>query len=388
MTSNQNVLPSGAAGTPPPSPLPDGEGGLVSSFSSTSENINLEASIKASSPSPRERGLGGEATVGLKVGIVGGAGYTAGELLRILLHHKYAALNAVVSSSNAGNPVSQVHDDLVGDTELRFVAELAGNEDVVFLCLGHGNSKAWLAQHPLPETTAVIDLSNDFRLAADAEFGSREFVYGLPELNRSRIQQAQSIANPGCFATAIQLALLPLAQAGRLTDDVHISALTGSTGAGQALTDTTGFTWRTGNISVYKPFTHQHLGEIGESLRQLQPAFATDLHFLPYRGNFTRGIFASVYTPSDLSQEEARALFRSFYADAAFTTVSDQEIHLKQVVNTNKCLLHVQKIGKQLLITSAIDNLVKGASGQAVQNMNLLFGLEETAGLGLKASYF
>ncbi|QNE40924.1 N-acetyl-gamma-glutamyl-phosphate reductase [Hymenobacter sp. NBH84] len=324
----------------------------------------------------------------IKVGIVGGAGYTAGELIRILLHHEYAELSAIVSSSNAGNPVYQVHDDLVGDTDLRFASDLAGDEDVVFLCLGHGNSKAWLEKSNLPETTHIIDLSNDFRLEADAEFEGREFVYGLPEMNRSRIQQAQSIANPGCFATAIQLALLPLAAAGKLTDAVHVSAITGSTGAGRELTETTGFTWRTGNISIYKPFKHQHLGEIGESLRYLQPQAEVDINFIPYRGNFTRGIFASVYTPSELSQDEARELYRNFYADAVFTTVSDKEIHLKQVVNTNKCLLHVQKFGKQLLITSALDNLIKGASGQAVQNMNLLFGLPETTGLGLKAALF
>jgi len=324
----------------------------------------------------------------IKAGIVGGAGYTAGELLRILLHHEFVELGGIVSSSNAGNPVYKVHDDLVGETELRFTAALAGDEDVVFLCLGHGNSKAWLEQNPLPDTTHVIDLSNDFRLAADAEFQDREFVYGLPELNKGRIQQAQSIANPGCFATAIQLALLPLAQAGQLTDDVHVSAITGSTGAGQSLAETVHFSWRTNNVSIYKPFTHQHLGEIGESLAQLQTPLDADIHFVPYRGNFARGIFASVYTPSDLSQDEARDLYRKFYADAPFTTVSDAEIHLKQVVNTNKCLLHVQKVGKQLLITSVIDNLVKGASGQAVQNLNLLFGLPETTGLNLKAVSF
>ncbi|UOQ80391.1 N-acetyl-gamma-glutamyl-phosphate reductase [Hymenobacter sp. 5414T-23] len=324
----------------------------------------------------------------IKVGIVGGAGYTAGELVRILLHHEYAELGSIVSSSSAGNPIYQVHDDLVGETDLAFATELAGDEDVVFLCLGHGNSKVWLGKHELPETTHIIDLSNDFRLEADAEFDGREFVYGLPELNRSRIQQAQSIANPGCFATAIQLALLPLAQVGKLTDDVHVSAITGSTGAGQSLSETVHFSWRTNNVSIYKPFTHQHLGEIGESLAQLQPQLASAMHFIPYRGNFTRGIFASVYTPSDLTQEEARELYQKFYADAPFTTVSDKEIHLKQVVNTNKCLLHVQKFGKQLLITSVIDNLVKGASGQAVQNMNLIFGLPETTGLGLKAGLF
>ncbi|MCB2379865.1 N-acetyl-gamma-glutamyl-phosphate reductase [Hymenobacter sp. BT635] len=324
----------------------------------------------------------------IKAGIVGGAGYTAGELIRILLHHEFVALGGIVSSSNAGNPVYQVHDDLVGDTELVFAAELAGDEDVVFLCLGHGNSKAWLEKNSLPDTTHIIDLSNDFRLEADAEFADREFVYGLPELNKGRIQQAQSIANPGCFATAIQLALLPLAQAGKLTEDVHVSAITGSTGAGQSLSETVHFSWRNNNVSIYKPFTHQHLGEIGESLGQLQHELAVDIHFVPYRGNFARGIFASVYTPSDLTQDEARELYKKFYADAPFTTVSDKEIHLKQVVNTNKCLLHVQKFGKQLLITSVIDNLVKGASGQAVQNMNLLFGLPETTGLNLKSVLF
>ncbi|MCC2547873.1 N-acetyl-gamma-glutamyl-phosphate reductase [Hymenobacter sp. BT175] len=324
----------------------------------------------------------------IKVGIVGGAGYTAGELIRILLHHEFVELGAIVSSSSAGNAISSVHDDLVGETDMVFAAELAGDEDVVFLCLGHGNSRAFLEKTPLPETTHIIDLSNDFRLEADAEFGGREFVYGLPELNKSRIQQAQSIANPGCFATAIQLALLPLAQAGKLTEDVHVSAITGSTGAGQSLSETVHFSWRTNNVSIYKPFTHQHLGEIGESLGQLQSKLDVDIHFIPYRGNFTRGIFASVYTPSDLSVEEARELYKKFYAEASFTTVSDAEIHLKQVVNTNKCLLHVQKFGKQLLITSAIDNLVKGASGQAIQNMNLLFGLPETTGLGLKAVSF
>ena len=321
----------------------------------------------------------------IKVGIVGGAGYTAGELIRILLHHKFAELSGIVSSSNAGNLVSQVHDDLVGETDSAFTSELNGDEDVVFLCLGHGNSKSWLHKNALPATTHIIDLSNDFRLNADAEFEDREFVYGLPELNRSRIQQAQNIANPGCFATAIQLALLPLARAGKLTSDIHVSAITGSTGAGQSLSETVHFSWRTNNVSIYKPFTHQHLGEIGESLAQLQPQSAAEIHFIPYRGNFSRGIFASVYTPSDLTQGEAQELYEKFYLDAPFTTVSDKEIHLKQVVNTNKCLLHVQKQGKQLLITSVIDNLVKGASGQAVQNMNLLFGLPEATGLNLKA---
>ncbi|QDA60353.1 N-acetyl-gamma-glutamyl-phosphate reductase [Hymenobacter jejuensis] len=321
----------------------------------------------------------------IKVGIVGGAGYTAGELIRILLHHPSAELTSVVSSSNAGNPVYQVHDDLVGDTDLAFSTALSGTEDVVFLCLGHGNSKAFLEKTDLPTSVKIIDLSNDFRLTADKQLDGRAFVYGLPELNKAAIQQAQNVANPGCFATAIQLALLPLAAAGRLTNDVHVSAVTGSTGAGRELTETTGFTWRTGNLSIYKPFKHQHLGEIGESLKQLQAGFSSDINFIPYRGNFARGIFASVYTKSDLTQDEARQLFREFYAAAPFTTVSDKEIHLKQVVNTNKCLLHVQKLDNQLLITSAIDNLVKGASGQAIQNMNLLFGRPEQEGLNLKS---
>jgi N-acetyl-gamma-glutamyl-phosphate reductase len=324
----------------------------------------------------------------IKVGIVGGAGYTAGELLRILLHHPQAEIGAVVSSSNAGNAVSSVHDDLLGDTDLVFGAGLGGDEDVVFLCLGHGNSSAFLAKTTLAPTTKVIDLSNDFRLRADHRLAGREFVYGLPELNKARIRGAQNVANPGCFATAIQLALLPLAAANKLTDDVHVSAITGSTGAGQSLSETTHFSWRSSNVSVYKAFTHQHLGEIGESLTQLQPELPGEVHFIPYRGNFSRGIFASVYTRSELTADEAGQLFRDYYADAPFVVVTDQEVHLKQVVNTNKCLLHVQKHGTQLLITTVIDNLVKGASGQAVQNMNLLFGLPETTGLQLKSVLF
>ncbi|MBC6606632.1 N-acetyl-gamma-glutamyl-phosphate reductase [Hymenobacter sp. BT188] len=324
----------------------------------------------------------------VKVGIVGGAGYTAGELIRILLYHPQVTIGAVVSSSNAGNPVYQVHDDLVGETDLRFQSDLNGDEEVVFLCLGHGNSRSFLEKNSVPVGAKIIDLSNDFRLNADNDVAGRSFVYGLPELNKVAIQAAQNIANPGCFATAIQMTLLPLAQAGLLTDDVHVSAITGSTGAGQSLSETVHFSWRTNNVSIYKPFTHQHLGEIGESLTQLQPHLEGDIHFIPYRGNFSRGIFASVYTPSDLSQDEARQLFKDFYADAPFTTVSDKEVHLKQVVNTNKCVLHVQKFGKQLLITSVIDNLVKGASGQAVQNMNLLFGYPENEGLQLKSVAF
>lgn len=324
----------------------------------------------------------------VKVGIVGGAGYTAGELVRLLLHHPHAEIGAVVSSTQAGQPLHSVHDDLLGDTDLAFASGLAGDEDVIFLCLGHGNSRKWLLEANLPTGTKVIDLSNDFRLAADRDVAGRHFVYGLPEANREQIRPADSIANPGCFASAIQLALLPLAAAGHLQHAVHVSAITGSTGAGRGLVDTTGYTWRTGNVSIYKAFTHQHLGEIGETLTSLQGSFEQPINFIPYRGNFTRGIFASVYTTSELLIPEVQKLYSDYYQGAPFTVVSEKEVHLKQVVNTNKCLLHLEKHGDQLLITSALDNLLKGASGQAVQNMNLLFGFPETAGLQSKASFF
>jgi len=324
----------------------------------------------------------------VKAGIVGGAGYTAGELVRLLLHHPQVEIGAVISSTQAGQPLHSVHDDLLGDTDLTFASELHGDEDVVFLCLGHGNSREWLLKTALPPSTKVIDLSNDFRLAADRDVASRHFVYGLPEANREQIRTADSIANPGCFASAIQLALLPLAAARHLKEAVHVSAITGSTGAGRGLVETTGYTWRTGNVSVYKAFTHQHLGEIGETLVGLQPSFEQPINFIPYRGNFTRGIFASVYTTCELLIPAVQKLYSDYYQDAPFTVVSEKEIHLKQVVNTNKCLLHVEKHGNQLLITAALDNLLKGASGQAIQNMNLLFGLPETMGLQSKASFF
>ncbi len=324
----------------------------------------------------------------VKASIVGGAGYTAGELVRLLLHHPHAEIGAVISSTQAGQPVHTVHEDLLGDTDITFASELLGDENVVFLCLGHGHSREWLLRANLPATTKVIDLSNDFRLAGDRDVAGRSFVYGLPEVNREQIRTADSIANPGCFASAIQLALLPLAAAGQLKDAVHVSAITGSTGAGRGLVETTGYTWRTGNISIYKPFTHQHLGEIGETLASLQGSFEQLINFIPYRGNFTRGIFASVYTTCELLIPTVQKLYSDYYQDAPFTVVSEREIHLKQVVNTNKCLLHVEKHGNQLLVTSALDNLLKGASGQAIQNMNLLFGLPETAGLQSKASFF
>ncbi len=320
----------------------------------------------------------------LKIGIIGGAGYTAGELIRILLHHPAAEIAFVQSRSSAGKPVASVHDDLVGDTNLRFVAEVPAEPDVLFLCSGHGESKAFLEKNQFSNSLKIIDLSHDFRL----ERPGNDFVYGLSELNRTAICEAQKIANPGCFATAIQLALLPLAAEGLLTDEVHVHAITGSTGAGQQPTDTTHFSYRSNNLSIYKPFGHQHLGEIGQSLRQLQPGFDKAVNFLPVRGNFSRGIFASAYTHCEAPENEVKALYRTFYNDAPFTIITEENPSLKQVVNTNKCLLHLEKNGDKILIISLIDNLLKGASGQAVQNMNLLFGLPETAGLKLKATAF
>jgi N-acetyl-gamma-glutamyl-phosphate reductase len=329
----------------------------------------------------------------IRTAIVGGAGYTGGETVRLLLNHPGVELAMVHSSSNAGNPLWAAHTDLVGETDMRF----SGGEpdfsgiDVVFLCMGHGDSLKFLQTHTLPRGVKVIDLSQDFRLAStsalDVPGGVRRFVYGLPELNRERIAATDSIANPGCFATCIQLALLPLAAEGLLKSDVHVSAITGSTGAGQKLTATSHFTWRNDNMSTYKEFTHQHLGEIGESLRALQPG-AGAVNFIPYRGDFTRGIIASAYTDCDLSEERARELYNDFYSGAAFTFVAPGSVDLKQVVNTNKCLLALTKHDGKLLITSVIDNLLKGASGQAVHNMNLMFGLDEREGLRLKAGAF
>lgn len=324
----------------------------------------------------------------IQVGIIGGAGYTAGELIRLLLHHPKATLNFVYSTSNAGNKVSKVHQDLVGSTDMVFTNTLNPTIDILFLCLGHGNSKAFLEQHTFSAQTKIIDLSNDFRLQADAIFKESPFVYGLPEFQKDAIQNANYIANPGCFATAIQLALLPLVAAKLLSDDVHVNAVTGATGAGTSLSETTHFTWRDNNFSTYKVFNHQHLGEISETIKTVQPDFSSELFFVPNRGNFSRGIFATAYTSFSGTLSEATELYRSYYKDAAFTFVSEEEIHLKQVVNTNKCLLHLQKHKGKLIITSCIDNLLKGASGQAVQNMNVLFGFHETEGLQLKATYF
>lgn len=318
----------------------------------------------------------------IKIGIVGGAGYTGGELLRILLNHPNVELVFVNSKSNSRKLISSVHTDLIGDTDLIFTDPISSEVDVLFLCLGHGEAKKWLGEHSIDSKIKIIDLSQDHRIA------HKNFVYGLSELNKEKIQEANKIANPGCFATCIQLALLPLAANALLKNDIHISATTGSTGAGQSLNTTSHFSWRQNNLSVYKAFEHQHLAEIGQSMNQLQPSFEGNLNFIPQRGSFTRGIFASVYTTFEKSLEDAKELYEQFYLNAAFVKMSSSSIDLKQVVNTNKCLLHLEKHNENLLITACIDNLLKGASGQAVQNMNLMFGLEETTGLKLKANYF
>jgi len=323
----------------------------------------------------------------INVGIIGGSGYTGGELIRILLQHPKANIDFIYSTTKAGQTIATAHPDLLGTSSLNFTSTINTNVDVVFLCLGHGNSFQFLEQNTFSQQTKIIDLSNDFRLKKSSNFGDKKFVYGLPELQKSKITSAQFIANPGCFATAIQLALLPLAHEKKLSAPVHVNAITGSTGAGVRLAATTHFSWRTNNTSWYKPFTHQHLDEINESLHSLQDN-SGPLYFLPNRGNFTRGIFATAYTQFEGSLDEALSYYQEFYKDAQFTHISENPISLKEVVNTNKCHIHVHKHEDQLLLTSAIDNLLKGASGQAVQNMNLLFGFEEAMGLQLKASIF
>jgi N-acetyl-gamma-glutamyl-phosphate reductase len=323
----------------------------------------------------------------VRVGIIGGAGYTGGELIRLLINHPSAKLSFIHSRSNAGEPVYKVHQDLVGETELKFTGELSNDVDVLFLCLGHGESKKFLAENTIDEKIKVIDLANDFRLSNSSTIGNRKFVYGLPELNKEQIKTANNIANPGCFATTLQLGLLPLAKAG-LLKDVYTTGITGSTGAGQSLSATSHFSWRANNIQAYKTLTHQHLGEIGESLLQLQPASDIAVNFVPWRGDFTRGIFISSQLKCEKSLDELNKLYEDFYADAAFTHVIKEAVFLKQVVNTNKCLIQLEKVGDMLVVHSAADNLLKGASGQAVQNMNLLFGLDERTGLNLKANYF
>ena len=324
----------------------------------------------------------------IQVGIIGGAGYTAGELIRLLLVHSKTEINFVYSTSSAGKKLSTIHQDLLGSTEQLFTDTITTDVDVVFLCLGHGNSKLFLENNTFSKATKIIDLSNDFRLTPDAVFQNKQFVYGLPELNKSDIQSAQYIANPGCFATAIQLAILPLAANGLIKEAIHVNAVTGATGAGTSLSATTHFTWRVDNFSHYKAFNHQHLSEIHQSVDSLQENLKSEIHFIPNRGNFSRGIFATLYTKYDGTLEQAKTLFKSYYKNAEFTTVSENPLHLKQVVNTNKCLLQLEVHHGNLLITSVIDNLLKGASGQAVHNMNLMFGFEEQLGLQLKANYF
>ena len=324
----------------------------------------------------------------ITIGIIGGSGYTAGELIRILMFHPNAKLDFVYSTTNAGKPLSIAHHDLLGDIEMNFTNTINPNVDVVFLCLGHGKSISFLEINQFSAQTKIIDLGNDFRLLKDKDFSGKSFVYGLPELNKADIKNAQYIANPGCFATAIQLALLPLASHGLLNDDVHINATTGSTGAGVTPSETTHFSWRNNNMSHYKAFNHQHLGEINQSVNQLQSGYKNELIFVPNRGDFARGIFATLYTTIEESLEEVVAKYKVFYKDHPFVTITITDINMKQVLQTNKCIISLMKKGNRILITSVIDNLVKGASGQAIQNMNLMFGLEETTGLHLKPSGF
>ncbi|MCD7720643.1 MAG: N-acetyl-gamma-glutamyl-phosphate reductase [Prevotellaceae bacterium] len=346
----------------------------------------------------------------IRVGILGAAGYTGGELIRLLLNHEEARLVFANSESNAGNLLSDVHEGLIGETQMRFTSELPFSDvDVLFLCFGHGKSEKFLSEHRIPQSVRIIDLAQDFRIGArhirgDASPSADGFVYGLPEVNRSQIAHCQRLANPGCFATCIEVGLLPLAKAGLLTADVCVNALTGSTGAGQKPAATTHFSWREGNISVYKLFSHQHLHEICQTLNEIKPAAAphivdtlsepeaegVTIDFIPYRGDFARGIFCTevVRLPEAISQEEVEKLYKIFYKTAAFTHYSERPLDLKQVVNTNKALVHADVFGRKVVVTSVIDNLLKGAVGQAVQNMNLMFGVCEDTGLRLKASAF
>ncbi|MDR2679664.1 MAG: N-acetyl-gamma-glutamyl-phosphate reductase [Tannerella sp.] len=321
----------------------------------------------------------------IKIGIIGGAGYTAGELIRLLINHPDAEIVFVNSSSNAGNKLTDVHGGLYGETDMMFTGNLPLDEiDLLFFCTAHGDTKRFLESHPVPGNLKIIDLSQDYRLASP----SHEFIYGLPELNRRAICKSKYVANPGCFATGIQLALLPLAKHLMINRTVHVNAITGSTGAGVKPSATSHFSWRDNNISIYKPFAHQHLAEIRQSLAQLQKSFNASIDFIPVRGNFTRGIFTTAYMDCKIELDEIRRIYDEYYEDHSFTFVVDSNPDLKQVVNTNKCLLHLQKTDGKLLIISVIDNLLKGASGQAVHNMNLLFNLEETVGLHLKPSAF
>ena len=320
----------------------------------------------------------------IKIGILGAAGYTGGELIRLLLNHPEAEIVFANSESNAGNLVSDVHEGLIGDTDLRFTDAMPlDTVDVVFFCFGHGKSEQFLKEHNIPVNVKIIDLAQDFRIKGD-----HDYIYGLPEINKPEIQQAQHVANPGCFATAIQLALLPAAKMGLLTKDVAVNAITGSTGAGQKPGSTTHFSWRNNNLSVYKAFTHQHLAEIKQSLIQVQGTLEADIDFIPYRGDFARGIFCTAVIKTEANGNDIIAAYKTFYNETAFTHYTDKAIDLKQVVNTNKALVHVDAFEGKVLVTSAIDNLLKGAVGQAVQNMNIMFGIDETTGLRLKANAF
>jgi N-acetyl-gamma-glutamyl-phosphate reductase len=323
----------------------------------------------------------------IKVGIIGGAGYTGGEMIRLLINHPSVSISFIHSSSNAGNQVSKVHVDLIGETELLFTDTIQQNIDVLFLCVGHGDAKKFLEANQIADNIKIIDLSQDFRLIAGSSFQNRSFIYGLPELNREKIKEAKNIANPGCFATAIQLGLLPIAKAGIL-GDIYTTGITGSTGAGQGLSNTSHFSWRANNIQAYKTLQHQHINEIHQSLQQLQGNDGMYVHFVPWRGDFTRGIYVSSIIDAALPLTEITNLYKAYYAEHPFTVVSDQMIDLKQVVNTNKCVVHIEKQGNKIIVHSAIDNLLKGACGQAVQNMNLVMGLDEAAGIKLKATGF
>lgn len=321
----------------------------------------------------------------IKVGIIGGAGYTAGELIRLLINHPDVEIVFINSSSNAGNLVADIHEGLYGDTDLRFTDQLPLNQiDVLFFCTAHGDSKKFMESHEIPENLKIIDLSQDYRLKAEGN----DFVYGLPEMNRRAICKAMHVANPGCFATAIQLAVLPLARNQVLSGPISVNAITGSTGAGVKPSATSHFSWRDNNLSVYKVFQHQHLHEIKQSIHQLQPDYNGDIDFIPYRGGFPRGIFVTAVVRSKLPIEEITKMYQTYYDDDSFTHVVERNIDLKQVVNTNKCLVHLEKYDDKLVVISCIDNLLKGASGTAVHNMNLMFGLEETTGLRLKPSAF
>lgn len=324
----------------------------------------------------------------INIGIIGGSGYTAGELIRLLLHHSKVTIDFVYSTTNAGKSIASVHQDVLGDSNLVFTNTINPKVDLVFLCLGHGKSKAFLSENQFDKNTKIIDLGNDFRVLEDAIFQGKTFIYGLPELNKSKIIAADCIANPGCFATAIQLALLPLAAANELHSSIHINATTGSTGAGVQPTATTHNSWRNNNMSHYKAFEHQHLGEIHRSLSKVQKDFDQEVLLIPNRGDFTRGIFATLYTKTALTLVQVVKIFEDFYKSEPFLVITTSEINLKQVVQTNKCIISIEKKGDYVLITSIIDNLLKGASGQAIQNMNLMFGFDETEGIVLKSSGF